>query len=212
VRDETGFDEAFRVTVGPVWNTQRVGQPQGEHWLNTWFEGHYFQAARLYDVPPWDLLIYYAPRAGTKISVEERPVDAPAQSRLIPTRYTWEGDVQPGTRLQFVQVLLPHAPTPDATGLARSITVLADEPGVAAVKVVNGSLCELAFLNPSGGKLALDTRGSGQLATDAIAGYLRMDGSQVKAALARRGRQLVLGTHEVFRSAKPQDHETGGIN
>ncbi len=62
----TSFDEAFRASVGPVWNTQHVGQPQGEHWLNTWFAGHFFQTARLYDVPPWDLLVVYGPKETEK--------------------------------------------------------------------------------------------------------------------------------------------------
>ena len=39
VRDETAAADTFRAEVGPVWNTQHVGQPRGEHWLNTWFDG-----------------------------------------------------------------------------------------------------------------------------------------------------------------------------
>ena len=148
-------------------------------------------------MPPWDLLIYHGPRAGAKLAVDERPVDTPAQSQLTATHYTWEGDVQPGQRLQFVQVLLPHAPTPDASPLAKGIDVLADEPGLAAVQMVDGSRCELAFLNPAGRQLTLETQGLGQLTTDAIAGYLRTEGNQITAALARQSRHLCLARTEV---------------
>lgn len=207
VRDETLFDEAFRAEVGPVWNTQHLGQARGDHWLNTWFTGHYFQTARLYDVPPWDLLIYYAPRPATRLTVSDRPVDAPAASRLVPTRYTWEGDVRPGMRLQFVSVLLPHAPLRDASGLAQGIQVLADRPGLAVVKVTHNPRCELAVLNPEGVKLEMDVPGVGRLATDARAAYLDLDGAKPGRALAVGATHLAIGTSDLLHSPQRKDFE-----
>jgi len=192
MRDETAFDEGFRASVGPTWNTQHVGEPRGDNWLNTWFDGHYFQAAKLYDVPPWDLLLVYGPKAGAKFEVGA-PIDAPANSHLIATRYAIEADVTPGQRLQFVSVLLPHAPTRDASGLAKGVEVLKDEPGLAVVKVATEGRVELALLNPSGTRIEVDTKGLGALVTDARAAYLDLEGEKLKRALVIKGKSLKLG-------------------
>ncbi len=199
VRDETTFGEAFRASVGPTWNTQRVGERRGENWLNTWFEGHYFQAARLYDVPPWDLLIFHGPKAGARLEVAGKPIDAPANSRLIATHYAWEGDVSPGQPLQFVTLLFPHAPTRDAPPLAQGIEVLKDEPGLAVVKVATEGRVELALLNPSGAKIAVDTKGLGTLVTDARAAYLDAEGGKPRRALVVEAKSLRLGDVHVGR-------------
>lgn len=207
VRDETQLDESFRASIGPAWNTQHVGGPRGEHWLNTWFSAHYFQSAKLYDVPPWDLLIYYAPKAGAKLTVAESPVDTPAQSRVIATRYAWEGETQPGQRLQFVAILLPHAPLADATPLAQGIEILADEPGLAAVKLADGDRVELAILNAEGRKLSLDTRGAGVLSTDSRAVYIEIGRDKKVRGVALKTAHVSLGADVLFRSPEPKDWE-----
>lgn len=207
VRDETLFADQFRAAIGPVWNTQHVGQPRGANWLNTWFTAHYFQTARLYDVPPWDLLIYHSPKSTAQLAVSESPVDTPAQSRVAATRYTWEGDVEPGRRLQFVQVLLPHAPVADATALAEKITVLTDEPGLAVVQLASEQGGELAILNPEGRKLDLETKLFGAVATDARAAYVNLESGKARQVLVTLGTQLSLGSQSLFRSAEPKSFE-----
>ncbi|MBM4038216.1 MAG: hypothetical protein FJ290_06840 [Planctomycetes bacterium] len=217
LRDETTFDEGFRASVGPTWNTQHVvvggasaprvpssssrgtePPPTGENWLNTWFDGHYFQAARLYDVPPGDLLVAYGPKAGAKFEVGA-PVDAPAKSNLIATRYAVETDVTPGQRLQFVSVLLPHAPMRDASPLAKGIEVLRDEPGLAVVKVAAEGRVELALLNPAGTRVEVDTKGLGTLVTDARAAYLDAEGGKPKGATIIEAKSLRLGDVRIGR-------------
>lgn len=207
VRDETEFEDAFRAAVGPVWNTQHIAQPRGDNWLNTWFTAHYFQTATLYDVPPWDLLIYYGPRTGMQVKIDETAVDTPAQSHLTATHYTWEGDVQPGTRLQFVQVLLPHAPLQDATSLARGISVLADEPGVAVVQVASAQSLEWTVLNPTGRPLSVPTSNGTPLQTDAHAVYLQQVGDTISQVLVIHGTSLALGAQELFHSPEPKDFQ-----
>jgi hypothetical protein len=203
LRDETTFDDNFRASVGPAWNTQHVGTPQGAHWMNTWFTAHWFQTAKLYDVPPWDLLIWHAPKSAAKVIVEQAPIDTPFASRLLPTRYAWEGDVTPGMRLQFVTLLLPHAPTRDATPLAGRITVLRDTPGVAAVKIAEGERTELAVLNAACAKLELDAGPAGKVATDGRALFLEFHGARLTRGAVIEGTYLTTGAKSLFRSEKP---------
>jgi hypothetical protein len=173
--------------------------------LNTWFTAHWFQIARLYDVPPWDLLIFYAPRADARLIVADQPEATPAASRLIATRYVWQGEVRPGMRQQFVTVLLPHAPTRDATPLAQAIEVLADRPGLAAVCLAQGDRCELALLNVEGEGLDLDTRSAGRLTSDARAIYLDLRAGQAAHGMALGATRLSLGTVEILRSTSRKD-------
>jgi hypothetical protein len=172
VRDETTFEDRFRARVGPVWNTQHVGDVHGPNWLNAWFSEYYFQQARLYEAPPYDLLIYHAPQTDRALTLTPEEPDPASPRRLISTRYAWEGDVQPGTRLQFIQCLLPHATTRDATAVADRIRILADEPGLAAVEVSDGNRHELAVLNPTGKTIGLQSQGGVGLSTDARAAYV----------------------------------------
>ncbi len=159
VRDETTFDDAFTARIGPIWNTQNIAPVQGANWVNTWFSAHWFQNALLYPNLPWDLLVYHAPKPDRKLAVRGRWAGSEVDVPYV-TQYAWDGPVQPGARVQFTQVLLPHAPLLDATKLANGITVLADEPGTSAVAVKHpdGTL-EFAVINPA--KRALELGGAG---------------------------------------------------
>jgi hypothetical protein len=118
--------------------------------------------------------------------------------------------VKPGTRLQFVQLLLPHAPVKDATALANRIRVLADEPGWTAVCLTDGTRREIAFLNPEGARRELATGSAGNLVTDARAGYLDLRGDAVAKVLAVDGSVLTLNGRQLLQSEKRQVLETAG--
>jgi hypothetical protein len=219
VRDETSLDDAFRAEIGPTWNTQHVGKVRGSHWINTWFSAHYsflqnqelgFVHQKLFDVPPWDLLVWHAPHEGAQLKIMPDQADkAQVASGMFPTRYAWEGAVAPGAKLQFVTVLLPHAPTRDATALASGITVLADRPGLAAVRITQGGRCELAVLNPEGTKLDLDAGGVGRISTDARAAYVDLEGGHPRRALVLQATSLKVRAEDLFRSSNRRDFETG---
>jgi hypothetical protein len=199
VRDETTFHEPFRAEVGPAWNTQHVGDARGPNWINTWFSAHYFGGQKLFDVPPWDLLVWYVPRESTQLKVLPEQADkVQAESRVFPTRYSWEGEVAAGTSQQFVTVLLPHAPLRDASPLAAGIAALADRPGVAAVQVTQGTRCELAILNAGGATLDLKCEGGNPVCTDAHAAYLDFDGRRLRRAQLLQGTSLKIGAETVF--------------
>jgi hypothetical protein len=216
VRDDTTFDDRFRGRVGPVWNTQHIGQPRGENWLNTWFSVHWFQQARLYDNPPWDLLVYHSPQAGRKLEIlapdAKGTLAEPkggAAATLYSTRYAWEGDVEPGTRLQFVEVLLPHAPMKDAAPLADGIAVLADEPGLAAVAVTSGDCTEVAILNPEGRPVALKTKAGRQVRTDARAAYVALPLEKDRPFAAFDGKFLAVDGRSLCETAEPRTSSGG---
>lgn len=200
MRDETAFDDTFRARVGPVWNTQNIGEPRGPNWVDTWFTAHWYQGVRLYENPPWNLLVYYAPRDGASLAVTDPPGDPTSAqgqqkvlSQLKATQYAWEGEVKPGDRVQFVSLLLPHAPAADATPLAGTVKVLRDEPGLAAVALADpGGRWELAVLNTTGGRLTL-TSPRGEVTTDAHALYLDLDGGRPPRYTARAATLLRVG-------------------
>lgn len=206
VRDETIFREAFRARLGPVWNTQHIGDVSGSNWINTWFTDHYFGAKR-YDVPPWDLMVYYGAKPGARFT--EKEISDVSQKSLRSTWYQWEGDVTPGQRLQFVQVLLPHAPLKNATGLAKGITVLRDEPGVAAVSVSQNSVLEFALVNSGGQYLEVPLSG-GRVSTDARACYLKFAHGVLESFLVEDSKLLQLNGVTLHQSAVPVTREISG--
>lgn len=206
VRDEPRFNDRFRARVGPIWSTQNVGDVRGENWVNTWWKEHIFIDAVVSDPPPWDLLVYHFPRKDRKLLVPKSEFTVRESGSLISTRYIWEGDVEPGMRLQFAQILMPHAPTRDATALAESITVLKDELGRLAVIIKQGNRRELAILNPTGRMMYLECE-LGRILTDGRAVYLDFDGDKAKRLLVIDGKSLTVGKKELFRSAERKDFE-----
>ncbi len=206
VRDEPRFADYFRARVGPIWSTQNVGDVRGENWVNTWWAKHLFQKLVVSEPPPWDLLIYHFPRKDRKLLVPKPRITVKASGSLISTRYIWEGDVKPGMRLQFAQILMPHAPTRDATALAESITVLKDDLGRLAVIIKQDNRRELAILNPTGRMMYIECD-LGKVLTDGRAAYIDFDGDKVKRVLIVDGKSLTVGKKELFRSAKRKDFE-----
>jgi len=207
VRDETTFDDVFRAEVGPIWNTQHVGDVRGKNWINTWFSAHYFDDVLLFEEEPWDLLVWYAPRENAELEVmPEKASDAQRRTRVFPTQYSWEGDVHPRQRVQFITLLLPHAPMPDASKLAEGITVLADRPGLAAVQVVQANRCEIAVLNPEGTTLELG-EAPGRVSTDGRAVYVDLDGGTPRRVLVVQGTSLKVGAQEMLHLSTRSDYE-----
>jgi hypothetical protein len=198
MRDETELNDRFPAAAGPVWNTQCIGAPRGPNWLNTWFRGHFFQGVELYASPPWDLLVYYSPRADAELTVSETPIETPFRTQLVSTQYRWQGDVAPGRRLQFVTLLLPHAPMKDATPLAEQVRVPVDQPGSAAVEVTDGDRHELAILNPAGRRLEFVDSAGQRVVTDAQAAYLDRSAEKERCMLIPQAALLEINGRRVL--------------
>lgn len=205
IRDETVFHDSFHAQVGPVWNTQNVGDIRGENWINTWFDAHYFQSARLYDNPPWDLLIYYVPQDGPELLAPPAEEMTEGGGWVISTRYAWEGNVKPDMRLNFAQVLMPHDPMRDATKLAEGIRVLRNEPSLTAVAIQQGVRTELVALNTNSQKLELNLEFP--IETDAKGLYLDIEGSNVGQILVISGSYLKINGKAIFALENSIDFE-----
>jgi hypothetical protein len=110
-------------------------------------------------------------------------------------------------RLQFVTVLLPHAPMRDATPLAEQIRVLIDRPGCAAVEIAQPNRCELAILHPAGERLQITGSTGIRIMTDAKAAYLDRAGGSADRILVRQATFLEIGNQQIFRHAERRDWE-----
>ena len=58
-----------------------------------------------YDNPRHSLLVYYVPKPDCKIVVEQRE---DLWDAGLSSSYVWEGNVSPGFKAQFSQILLPQ--------------------------------------------------------------------------------------------------------
>jgi hypothetical protein len=207
VRDETAFHDTFRTEVGPIWNTQHVGNVRGKNWINTWFSGHYFEDTLLFEEQPWDLLVWYVPRENTQLKVmPDKASDAQRRTRIFPTQYSWEGNVQPDQKVQFTMLLLPHALTHDTSRLVEGITVLAERVGLAAVQITEGARCEIAVLNPEGTRLELNGA-AGRVCTDSRVLYMDFEEGKPCRVLVMQGTLLEAGAQELLRRTERTDYE-----
>jgi hypothetical protein len=145
-------------------------------------------------------LICHAPRPDTRLIVADGGSRTNSSGALISTRYAWEGAVQPGMRLQFVQVFLPHAPARDASALAKGIQFLKNEPGMAAVTVRQGGRVEMVLLNRDGAKAELTAPGDAKLEieTDARQCYVVAEAARPKRVLLRDGSYLAINREPIF--------------
>lgn len=175
VRDTVTADEAVTLRLGPAWQTQAVYGKQGETWANTtWatqpvpavFELNYMMQ---WTNRPWDLLLRFLPAAGAKLAVDD-VAQVPGGGRLEPvmnsaSRRVWyqqTAALQPGHPLHFSTVLLPHAPTDDASALAEGVRALVDTEEATVLEVGGPGEERWAGTNDGGQVLQ-----AGPLTTDA---------------------------------------------
>ena len=61
--------------------------------------------------PPFDLLVWFAPRKDCELKVIDRLIDDPrAEACPNQVRYQWEGTPAIGEQMVFTQVYYPHSP------------------------------------------------------------------------------------------------------
>ncbi len=152
VKDRAKFDSAMKVRLGPCFQTRDIGPQCGDNWFNTYYEEMYLTGLGLgrgvqsFMTPPWDLLVYFSPRAGRQHSVVDTYAENPYRQSPIRMRQSWAGMTKPGQEITFTSVLLPHAPTlspqdllqpPPESEEAPRIEVVQDDDNVTVLKVVS---------------------------------------------------------------------------
>ncbi|MHB9024603.1 MAG: hypothetical protein ACYC7E_10570 [Armatimonadota bacterium] len=208
VKDTATFTGVFDVRLGQNWKTQNISPTRGANWVNTYFSRPYDGYGIGFPQAPWDLLVYYAPQASYTLHIANRyGEDSFSWFEPYNVRYAWSGTTSNGMKLNFTQLLLPHAPTRDATTLVNGITTYDDTPDLTVIKLVDSTRGvtnpeEWAVLNNLGAAL---TRGS--LETDAYQVYLDVRDGAVTKATMLGGTYLKWGGAYIFQTGTRQDGE-----
>jgi len=201
VRDTITATGPFDGAIGPAWQTTHVYGKQGFNWANTcqatlpvayiWDPKYLMQVTNR----PWDLLVWFAPREGTKMQVGDVRTDT--SGLVVKEKVLWNNfakrvwhrsaaSLKAGQSRTFTTVLMPHAPTGDATFLAKGISVPVDVPTAGVVKLTpSGGTTLWAGANDSG-KLVT----AGPIQTDAKWFLIRMSGNQVLTHWSAGGKTL----------------------
>ena len=111
-RETITFEESFPARVAPLWNTHNIGPQIGAHWANTFIHTPVASnGTRSSKSPPFDLLVWFAPRPDRRLQVVDRLLDDPrAIACPNQVRYVWEGTPEVGHSMVFTQVYYPHVP------------------------------------------------------------------------------------------------------
>ncbi|HEY3417710.1 MAG TPA: hypothetical protein VGM23_12570, partial [Armatimonadota bacterium] len=151
VKDRAKFDSTLKVRLGPCFQTRNMGPQCGDNWFNTYYDEMYTTGLGLgrgvqsYINPPWDLLVYFSPRPGRKLTVHDTYPENPFRQSPIRLRQEWAGMTAPGQEITFTTVLLPHAPTftpqdllqpPTEAKDTPHIQILRDDDAVTVMKVI----------------------------------------------------------------------------
>ncbi|NOZ24004.1 MAG: hypothetical protein GXP25_23245 [Planctomycetes bacterium] len=124
VKDRATFHATMNIRVGPCWQTRDLGPQCGDDWFNAYYEYIYYTGLGLgkgvhaYRNPAWDLLVRFAPRADTRITVQDRYEDNPFRTSPTMLRQSWAGIAKVGDVKTFTTILLPHGPAFDVTPYA----------------------------------------------------------------------------------------------
>ena len=142
VKDRLTFHADMKVRVGPCWQTRDLGPQCGDDWFNTYYEWIYFTGLGLgkgvhsFRNPAWDLLVRYAPREDTRITVLDRYEDNPYRTSGTQLRQSWTGIARAGETKTFTTILLPHPPNFDVTGYADWARFVVDDDNTTLVHAV----------------------------------------------------------------------------
>ncbi len=141
LRDTLTAVQPFAGTIGPTCQFVGVYPERGDNWVNAcqtsvpipflWQPQYMMQLTNR----PLDLLVYYLPREGAKLAVDDVTYDnslfqyekPPFNNFTDRVWYQQVVDWQGGETATFDSLLLPHKPTPEGGKLAEGIESLLDE-------------------------------------------------------------------------------------
>lgn len=210
VEDTVEATAPCSVRIGPAYQTVATHGARGENWINTchptipvafiWELQYMMQWSNR----PQDLLIYFQPTAAGEMAVEDVTqddtlmiVNQPLMNNLK-QRIAWRevAELVPGEPRTFTSVLVPHAPTPDATPLASGIACHAGE-GWSAVSAPGAAGEVWALRNDTGGRVEI-----GPLVTDAERALISLGDGAPKYWLVD-ATLLQVADETIFQAAAP---------
>lgn len=213
-REIAEFEQGFLALLAPAWATQNVGPQIGTHWANTYCDELRASNTPLRN-PPYDLLVWFAPRADRVLQVVDR-TQSDARTADVPweVRYAWRGVTRPGERLLFTQVYCPRPPSldrpasnapgaagPAGTAGADGIHLLRDDLECSVLRFTfEADREEWVVINPGGAAVR-----EGGLETDARYLYVDLQGGEVRSVNAAESSFLSLNGREIFRLAERAD-------
>lgn len=217
VQDTVESTEPYAATVGPAWQTVGIYGARGPRWLNTCYQS--IPVAYIWEQKymmqwnnrPWDLLVYFLPPTeGQEIKVEDVVMDKTrgivdrdlftnARSRIWCQKTT---QLQPGEPERFSTLLLPHAPTGDASALPTGSSVLRNTESCQVLYMELGGEQVWVGINEQGERLVM-----GDLVTDARQFFIRKGADGKVQWRAREGTILGLGGESLFAA---EERKTAG--
>lgn len=212
VEDSVEATAPHPARFGPNWQTVAIYGERGPNWVNTYQPtipvAFIWELQYMMQWPnrPWDLLVWFEPQGDAELALEDVThddtrmiVDQPLMNNLkwrIAQRAI--GELQPGAPRRFTSVLLPHAPTPDASALADGIETVR-LGGLSAVRVPTEDGRTIWAARNEGGESAQ----FGPIETDARLALVTLrEGAEPRYWLVDATRLTIAGA-EVFTAAEP---------
>lgn len=217
IEDTVEAAEAYHARFGPAFQTVAIYGERGPNWVNTcqvtlpvafiWELQYMMQ----WPNRPWDLLVWFARTEAGELAIEDVTHDDTTAVVTDPLmnnfkwRVAWreEDDLQPAMPRTFTSVLVPHAPTADASPIADGIEAMRGE-GWSAVRVPYGDDVVWAIRNESGASVQVGT-----VVTDAELAMMHVVGGEVTAYWVVQATKLTVGEETVFEAEERTTTATG---
>jgi hypothetical protein len=211
IEDTVQASEQYHARFGPAFQTVAIYGERGPNWVNTCHVtvpvAFIWELQYMMQWPnrPWDLLVWFEPTGAGEMAIDDVTHDDTQYVVTDPLmnnfkwRVAWreEADLLPAQPRSFASVLVPHAPTPDASQIAAGIETMRGEDW-SAVRVPDGESVVWAIRSDTGGSVQVGT-----VATDAELAMLRVSGGEVQAHWVVEATELTVGDETIFSAEAP---------
>ena len=160
-------EDSFSGMIGPAWQTQTIYGARGNTWVNTTFQTIPVGYVDVLEyIAQWsnanrDLLMIFP--GASSLSIENVSRDTTRLNSTVDQQNTsrlkvgaLKSTVVSTTPQSFSTLLVPHAPTPDATELAEQFRSVIAESNVTVVSRTSGNVKEYLGVNDLGATISFD--------------------------------------------------------
>ena len=208
VRDTAEFQAPFHARVGPAFNHQNIGPQRGESWYNGYVSSLFNlweNLTQAFRNPVRDLLVYHAPRPGTRLTAKESRQGGAGATLTNPLRVWYARECLPdaGQIEEFTTLLLPHDPVLQVSDWVKnSVVVEYNEPGRTLYRISNelGDGSEEIVLMNRGGRIPR----IGNLETDASMLYLSATAGDITRVFATAATFVEWKGERIVSAKQPQ--------